>query len=84
MKNEYDAETAGIKDQIRNSQQRLNEMECVYVGNVPKKFENRLASKRWAVEELRKRGFKADRQGFGQIEFSEKDIYGAIDHLDMD
>ena len=81
-KNEYDAETAGIKDQIRNSQDLLNKMEVVYSGNVPTHFENRLQSKKWAVEELSKRGFKADRQGFGVIEFSEKDIYGALDHLD--
>ena len=83
-KDAYDPETAGIKDQIRNASEKLNSMETVYTGMVPTHFENRLQSKKWAVEELKKRGFKAERQNFGTIEFSEKDIYGAIDHLDTD
>lgn len=37
-KDEYDAETAGIKDQIRNSQAVINKMDVVYSGNVPTHF----------------------------------------------
>ena len=80
-KDAYDPETAGIKDQIRNASEKLNSMEAVYTGSVPVRFESKSDAKKWAALELKKYGYKIDRQNFGTIEFAQKDIYGAIEHL---
>ena len=80
-KSEYDAETANLKNQLKNSQDILNRMDVVYTGTVPKSFDSKSSAKTWAFEDLKRYGLKVDKQGFGVIEFSRNDIYGAIEHL---
>lgn len=77
----YDAETANIREQLKNSQNTLNQMDIVFTGNVPVEFSSKTEAKQWADQELKKYGHQVDRQGMGVIEFSQKDIYGAIEHL---
>ena len=80
-KAKYDPETAGIKDQIRNAGELLDKMDVVFSGNVPNRFDSKSQAKVWANNELKRYGYRVDRQGFCVIEFAQKDIYGAIEHL---
>ena len=69
---EYDSETASIKQRIENSREKLNSMNVVATVNAPVNFGNSEAVKRWAINMLRHTGFQIDRLGFGKIYFSEK------------
>ena len=80
-KNEYDEEIANIKPQLRHAQDQLNAMDIVFAGHIDKKFNSKTAMKQWAKSELKKYGFKADRQGFGEILFPERAIDDAIGHI---
>ncbi len=82
VKDEYDSEKAGIADQIRNSQDKLNRMDPVYVSSVPNNVGNKEQGGTWAISELKKYGFRADRQNFGTIFFDEKSIRDAMNYLD--
>lgn len=82
VKTEYDSEKAGIADQIRNSQDKLNRMDPVYVSSVPNNVGNKEQGGTWAISELKKYGFRADRQNFGTIFFDEKSIRDAMNYLD--
>ena len=83
-KSEYDAEKAGVHEQIRNSQNTLNEMEPVFSSEVPTYVGDKERAGTWAIEELKRFGFQADRQGFGKIYFDEKAIRDAMNYLDTD
>lgn len=78
----YDPETASIKDQLRNSIDELNEMNVVASIQTPTKFTSKSAAAKWAVNLLAKYGGKVDRQGYGEIYFSPKDINKAVDYAD--
>lgn len=78
----YDPETASIKDQLRNSIGELNEMNVVASIQTPTKFTSKSAAAKWAVNLLAKYGGKVDRQGYGEIYFSPKDINKAVDYAD--
>lgn len=80
-KTDYDSETANIRQQINNATTKLNAMDVVYSGKISQKFGSKTEWKQWAVSELKKYGFHADREGFGDILFPDKSIYDAIDHL---
>lgn len=83
-KDEYDAETAGIRDQIKNAQEMLNRMPLVYTANVPYKVGSKENAGTWAISELKKYGFQVDRKDFGKIYFGEKAIRDAMNYLDTD
>ena len=78
----YDPETASIKGQLRNSIGELNEMNVVASIQTPTKFTSKSAAAKWAVNLLAKYGGKVDRQGYGEIYFSPKDINKAVDYAD--
>ena len=80
---EYDAESATIKQQIDNSQDKLNAMNPVANKTVPifnKREKPKAAA--WAIDQLKSKGFKAERQGFGTIYFDEDDISTAARYAD--
>ena len=79
---EYDPETASIKDQLRNSIDELNKMNVVESIQTPTKFTSKSAAAKWAIDLLAKFGGKVDRQGYGEIYFSPKDINKAVDYAD--
>ena len=83
-KGEYDSETAGIRDQIKNAQEMLNRMPLVYKANVPYKVGSKENAGTWAISELKKYGFQVDRKDFGKIYFGEKAIRDAMNYLDTD
>ena len=83
-KNEYDPEKAGINDQIKNAQEKLNAMDVVFKANPPVKVGKAYEAGTWAISELKKYGFQADRQGFGKIYFTEDNIRHAMAYLDTD
>ena len=78
----YDPETASIKDQLRNSIDELNKMNVVASIQTPTKFTSKSAAAKWAIDLLAKYGGKVDRQGYGEIYFSPKDINKAVDYAD--
>lgn len=78
----YDPETASIKDQLRNSIDELNKMNVVASIQTPTKFTSKSAAAKWAIDLLAKFGGKVDRQGYGEIYFSPKDINKAVDYAD--
>lgn len=78
----YDPETASIKDQLRNSIDELNKMNVVESIQTPTKFTSKSAAAKWAIDLLAKFGGKVDRQGYGEIYFSPKDINKAVDYAD--
>lgn len=80
-KDEYDEEIANIKPQLRHAQDKLNTMEIVFSGRVPKKFDRKEDMKKWAKSELKQYGYEVDRQGFGKILFPERAIDDAIGHI---
>lgn len=85
MKNadEYDAETASIKKQLDNSADKLNSMDVVVKATVPYfRTGDKPKAADWAINRMKERGFHADRQGFGRVFFSEKDIRTAARYAD--
>ena len=79
---EYDSETASIKSQIENSRDILNKMDVVARATVPENLPNKDTAAKWAVERLRSSGYKVDRQGYGEIVFSKKDIDKGLRYAD--
>ncbi len=83
-KEDYDPEKAGIHSQINNSQAKLNSMRVVFSGNTPLKVGKAYEAGTWAIGELKKYGFQADRQNFGKVFFDETSIRDAMKYLDTD
>ncbi|MBQ8528503.1 MAG: hypothetical protein IJ459_02070 [Clostridia bacterium] len=84
-KDEYDPETAGIREQLLHSQDVLNKMPIVFYSTVPTNIgSDKYEAGNYAIDELKKYGFQADRQNFGKIYFEESDIRGAMNYLDTD
>lgn len=79
---EYDSETSSIKSQIENSRDVLNNMDVVARATVPENLPNKDAAAKWAAEQLRSSGYKVDRQGYGEIVFSKKDIDRGLRYAD--
>ena len=79
---EYDPETAGIKEQIRNSASILNEMEQVANLVLPENVGTKEEAAKWAIGLLKQTGYKVDRQNYGEIYFSENAIRHAMKYAD--
>lgn len=77
-----DAETSSIKEQIAAHQARLNAMDVVAAATVPKDLPNKDTAAKWAAEYLHPTGYKVDRQGYGEIYFSKKDIDKGLRYAD--
>ncbi len=77
-----DAETSSIKEQIAAHQARLNAMDVVAAATVPTDLPNKDTAAKWAAEYLRPTGYKVDRQGYGEIYFSKKDIDKGLRYAD--
>lgn len=79
---DYDSETASIKEQIEQSREELNKMEVVARETVPENLPNKDAAAKWAADRLKASGYKVDRQGFGEILFTKKDLDKGLRYAD--
>lgn len=86
LKNTSDKTVVSIKQQIVNASQTLNDTEPVVQKNVSEIFsEMNIKQKRaWAETEALKYGNRVDRQGYGKIEVSRKDVNSALNYLQSD
>lgn len=86
LKNTSDKTVVSIKQQIANASQTLNDTEPVGQKNVSEIFsEMNIKQKRaWAETEALKYGNRVDRQGYGSIEVSRKDVNSALNYLQSD
>lgn len=86
LKNTPDKTVVSIKQQIANASQTLNDTEPVVQKNVSEIFgEMNIKQKRsWAETEALKYGNRVDRQGYGEIEVSRKDVNSALNYLQSD
>ena len=76
-------EVISIKEQIASSQNELDAMEPVadiHTEDLSRMSQNQRY--KWAVNILRPSGYQVDRQGFGVIEFTEKQINTGLNYLD--
>lgn len=78
-------EQAGIREQLRENGDRLNAMEIVgrvntqeYAGLDTRRAREKL------VAEMKKTGYKVDRQGFGEIRFEESEINNSLNYKEKD
>ena len=77
-----DSEGLSIKEQIKNAKETLDKMDpvaIVSVKNLAGMSQNQ--KYKWAIDTLKASGFKVDRQGFGVITFSEKQINTGMNYL---
>ncbi len=79
---DYDPETASIKEQVEHSRKTLNAMEIVARATVPTDLKNKDAAAEWASERLKGTGYRVDRQGYGEIYFSKKDMDKGLRYAD--
>ena len=79
---EQDSETSSIKEQIENSREKLNAMGLVARASVPTDLKSKDAAAQWAAERLKSSGYKVDRQGYGDIYFSKKDMDKGLRYAD--
>lgn len=79
---EQDSETSSIKEQIENSREKLNAMGLVARTSVPTDLKSKDAAAQWAAERLKSSGYKVDRQGYGDIYFSKKDMDKGLRYAD--
>lgn len=79
---DYDPETASIKEQIEQSREELNKMEVVARETVPENLPNKDAAAKWAADRLKASGYKVDRQDFGEILFTKKDLDKGLRYAD--
>lgn len=86
LKNTSDKTVVSIKQQIANASKTLNDTEPVVQKNVSEIFsEMNIKQKRaWAETEALKYGNRVDRQGYGEIEVSRKDVNSALNYLQSD
>lgn len=81
-----DSEVISIKQQIAAAKTQLDSMEPVAKKTIFANLKKmNIAQKRaWAEEEVRKLGYGVDRQGYGKIEFSKRDVNSALNYLRED
>ena len=79
---DYDPETASIKEQVENSREVLNAMDVVARASVPTNLKTKDSAAAWAAERLKSTGYRVDRQGYGEIYFSKKDIDKGLRYAD--
>ena len=86
LKNTSDKTVVSIKQQIASASKTLNDTEPVVQKNVSEIFsEINIKQKRaWAETEALKYGNHVDRQGYGKIEVSRKDVNSALNYLQSD
>lgn len=86
LKNTTDKNIVSIKQQIVNAAQELNAAEPVVRKTVFNIFGSmNIKQKRaWAEAEALKYGNRVDRQGYGSIEVSRKDVNSALNYLQSD
>lgn len=86
LKNTTDKNVVSIKQQIANAAQELNAAEPVVRKTVFNIFSSmNIKQKRaWAEAEALKYGNRVDRQGYGSIEVSRKDVNSALNYLQSD
>jgi len=78
---ENNAEISHIKDQIRERQDELNKMSVVASVSAPDFSQmNAKSRKAWVLDGLRDTGYRVDRNGFGVIEFGEKQIDTSLEY----
>ena len=75
-------ETASIKEQVENSREALNAMDLVTRASVPTKLKTMDSAAAWAAERLKSTGYRVDRQGYGEIYFSKKDMDKGLRYAD--
>jgi hypothetical protein len=83
-RSEYDPENATIKEQLENSREMLNEMKVAASVTVPTEFKGKKDATKWAVELLKKTGYKVENQEYGVIRFNPDDINNALNYADTD
>lgn len=71
---EYDPETASIKEQIAHNKDELNKMSPVAEKTVPKNLLSKTDTYNWAIKELERINYSVYRNGVGEIRISRKDI----------
>lgn len=79
---DYDPETASIKEQVENSREALNAMDLVARASVPTNLKTKDSAAAWAAERLKSTGYHVDRQGYGEIYFSKKDMDKGLRYAD--
>ncbi len=79
---DYDQETASIKEQVENSREVLNAMDVVARASVPTNLRTKDSAAAWAAERLKSTGYRVDRQGYGEIYFSKKDMDKGLRYAD--
>ena len=86
LKNTTDKNVVSIKQQIANAAQELSAAEPVVRKTVFNIFSSmNIKQKRaWAEAEALKYGNRVDRQGYGSIEVSRKDVNSALNYLQSD
>lgn len=86
LKNTTDKNVVSIKQQIANAAQELNAADPVVRKTVFNIFSSmNIKQKRaWAEAEALKYGNRMDRQGYGSIEVSRKDVNSALNYLQSD
>lgn len=86
LKNTSDKTVVSIKQQIANASKTLNDTEPVVQKNVSEFFSgmNIKQKRAWAETEALKYGNRVDRQGYGEIEVSRKDVNSALNYLQSD
>ena len=86
LKNTSDKTVVSIKQQIANASKTLNDTEPVVQKNVSEIFSkmNIKQKRAWAETEALKYGNRVDRQRYGEIEVSRKDVNSALNYLQSD
>ena len=79
---DYDPEAASIKEQVENSRVVLNAMDVVARASVPTNLKTKDSAAAWAAERLKSTGYRVDRQGYGEIYFSKKDMDKGLRYAD--
>lgn len=75
-------ETASIKERVENSREALNAMDLVARASVPTNLKTKDSAAAWAAERLKSTGYRVDRQGYGEIYFSKKDMDKGLRYAD--
>lgn len=81
-RNSNDSEIVSIKQQIAEAKDELTQMQSV--ANVAVQDLSKMTQKQrydWAVNELKRTGYKVDRPNFGVIEFTPKQINTGMNYL---
>lgn len=78
------AESAGIREQLRNNQDKLAALQAVADIETSEEFAQLDISgkKNWVIEKLRPTGYKVERKGFGIIEFAKKRLKSAFNYFE--